>query len=308
MDEFVTRQTLLDCGACEPNGQLGEMRQWLCLSVAHAHEPAFTAYAFEHAHKNVPAIHDNPSNDDDVRWSLPAVVAALEKSRPKFGGIDGLDWLVAHDKRAKKYLKPEDHSVKVFDATELRVGDKFSAPGSPFTRFSHGETESRAMGPNDTSESVVDFVGSEAIHARSAAVKHVERVFPIVGLRGHIARVMRGGVQIYPRPACPFKPSDKVIYGSDAPRTVTKVYWQEIGPVETQHWRVMTEDGMDAPDTMLKLAPKWEPKPGGVVEYHGSRFKVHNPAESGPYVMIDYMDGKYFAAADPKDLKPVEPS
>ena len=150
-----------------------------------------------------------------------------------------------------------------FDPKDLRVGDVVRLDAGAALAFvlSGGQVGCCDIVP-DADGFIVDYCAPQEL-----AFKHTTPGIEARWLSrkdqlcGHITRVERGGVQIYPPPECPFKKGDRVRYRehpTENPETVIEmryVSWAIKGP----YWQVVTDGGLHCPDEFLELVPVPEP-------------------------------------------------
>ena len=131
-----------------------------------------------------------------------------------------------------------------------------------------------------------------------------------------IARVKRGGVQIYPPPECPFKSGDE-IHVHNKPKhtmTVTRCDWQPPKWMVSgvPHWTDAT-DWYSSPADLWELvppAPAWTPHRGEFAT-DGTRdlFILRTDVKSNGSFSVQVFDLTYgeIDHFKPRDLKPLDP-
>jgi hypothetical protein len=188
---YVSRGSLMHFGATEDCPALREGLNWLRKNVKHNHfYDGLSGTLHDWEIDSTPCSDPNDSTSTDV-WRLSDVVAALFKERPKFAGIDGYQWLIEHDGRAKMYAVPEPSvKVEVFDPKELKEGDVFE---------------------NLCGSAAVLCVDRHCIAYVWNGTRHICGVLEVL----RISRVLRPDstgklVQIFPKPVPKFKVGDKV--------------------------------------------------------------------------------------------------
>jgi len=199
-----------------------------------------------------------------------------------------------------------------FDPKDLRVGDVVRLDAGAALAFvlSGGQVGCCDIVP-DADGFIVDYCAPQEL-----AFKHTTPGIEARWLSrkdqlcGHVTRVERGGVQIYPPPECPFKKGDRVRYRehpTENPETVIEmryVSWAIKGP----YWQVVTDGGLHCPAEFLELVPVPEPpafKKGQWVLFHGTPFVIRNEKPE-----LNTLDGSHalsHTAIDPRHLKPYEP-
>ncbi len=284
-EEIITRQMLINMGASEGCAGLKEAMDWLFGHCAHTIADMDRGWD-RHAH------HSSEGPYRESRFRLSDVVPSLEKFRPKFGGVDGLDWLLVHDVRTWAHLSPQGQRchrtfaerqtppppepAPVFDPKELKVGDEFDRNAAP--------------------RLTVLYVDPWAAVLKWSHIKAPLFIQHTDWEHDPITRVSRPDasgklVQIWPRPACKFRPGQEVV-GYCHRDTVDHVEWIADacgGP----YWLVVTTGGYRVPESQCQLAPADDFQPGDEVAYHGSHFRFGRYHDNRDYAILNTLGGAH---------------